>query len=315
MGEIPIWEMKAIDRKRYFVVCCNCWGGLRPAPFLFVKNSCNRQENLLKCCVSILESRVTIMEIQFLLDAGDMPIPCVLSEPDSGIVRRVVLGVHGLGGSSMDAVQAGIAEEMAQFRYATLRFDFPAHGENTAGGDGLCLEDCRKTLLAVADFVRQGYPLLEDLCIFASGFGAYVTLICLEEILDMPGKVKLVVQTPSLRMDRTLLNMIHLSPETFRVMDRYTLRVERPFDVTYAFYQELCAYNALETYPIPMLILHGEKDDYIPMEDIQNFHRINEKSELAIIPGTSHRFLEEGAWDMVLDLTRDWFEFEQVLLL
>ena len=255
------------------------------------------------------------MEIQFVLDAGRLQIPCVLHEPDSGDVRRVVLGVHGIGGSAMDKIQVGIAEEMAQFRYATLRFDFPAHGENQTPQDGLCLEDCMQTLIAVADFVRQGYPLLEDLCIFASGFGAYVTLLCLQDLLDMPGKVKLVVQTPSLRMDHTLLNMIHLSPETFRVMDRYTLRAPRPFDVTYSFYQELRACNALESYPIPMLILHGEHDAYIPMEDLLNFHRINERSELAIIPGTTHQFLEEGAWDMVLDLTRDWFEFEQVLLM
>ena len=268
-----------------------------------------------KICVSILESRVTIMEIQFLLETGDMKIPCVLHEPDSGDVRRVVLGVHGLGGSAMDDIQSGIAEEMAQFRYATLRFDFPAHGENPAGADGLSLQDCMKTLLAVADFVRQGYPLLEDLCIFASGFGAYVTLLCLQDLLDMPGQVKLVVHTPSLRMDNTLLAMTGLSKETLRALDRYTIPQTRPFDITYHFYEELHSHNALETYPIPMLILHGEEDAYIPMADIQNFHRINERSELVIIPGTSHRFLEEGAWDMVLDLTRDWFEFEQVLLL
>ena len=48
--------------------------------------------------------------------------------------------------------------------------------------------------------------------------------------------------------------------------------------------------------------------------DIQQFHRINERSKLVTIPGASHRFLEPGAWDMVLDLTRDWFEFEQVLV-
>ena len=255
------------------------------------------------------------MEVQFLFDVDNMRIPCVLHEPDSGVVRRVVLGVHGLGGSSMDEIQVGIAEEMAQFRYATLRFDFPAHGENKGCADGLSLAECKKTLLAVADFVRQGYPMLEDLCIFASGFGAYVTLVCLHKLLEMPGKIKLVVQTPSLRMSETLLNMTQLSKETFRAMDRYTLRAPRPFDVTYDFYQELVSNNALETYPIPMLILHGEHDSYIPMEDINNFHRINERSELAIIPGTTHRFLEEGAWDMVLDLTRDWFEFEQVLLL
>jgi len=63
-----------------------------------------------------------------------------------------------------------------------------------------------------------------------------------------------------------------------------------------------------------MLILQGELDDFIRMDDIRQFRRINEQSRLVIIPGASHRFLEEGAWDMVLDLTRDWFEFEQVLL-
>jgi len=50
------------------------------------------------------------------------------------------------------------------------------------------------------------------------------------------------------------------------------------------------------------------------MDDIRQFHRINEGSRLVIIPGASHRFLEEGAWDMVLDLTRDWFAFRQVTL-
>ena len=58
-----------------------------------------------------------------------------------------------------------------------------------------------------------------------------------------------------------------------------------------------------------------DADEYIRMSDIQQFHRINEQSELVIIPGISHRFQEDGAWDMVLDLTRDWFEFEQVLLM
>ena len=92
------------------------------------------------------------------------------------------------------------------------------------------------------------------------------------------------------------------------------MRATRPFDVTYSFYEELRVNVAMEAYTIPMLILQGEKDDFINMDDIQNFHRINEQSKLVIIPGASHRFLEAGAWDMVLDLTRDWFEFEQVLL-
>ena len=72
---------------------------------------------------------------------------------------------------------------------------------------------------------------------------------------------------------------------------------------------------ALAPQPVPMLILHGEYDRYISMDHIQNFRRINDGSKLVIIPGASHQFQEEGAWDMVLDLTRDWFEYRQVLLM
>ena len=254
------------------------------------------------------------MEKNFLLSQGELKIPCKLSVPDDGGIRRVVLGVHGIGGSANDRIQAGIAEEMEMFYSATLRFDFPAHGESPMDSDGFTLENCVNSLLTVAQYAREQYPQVEDLCIFATGFGAYVTLISLQDLLEMPGRVKLVVQTPSVRMDETLLAMRGISRETLWAMDRITFRTPRPFDVTYRFYEELRENLALTTYPIPMLILHGEDDDFIRMSDIQHFHRINEKSKLVIIPGTSHRFLEDGAWDMVLDLTRDWFEFEQVLL-
>ena len=253
------------------------------------------------------------MEKSFLISAGDLTVFCKHNAPDFGDVRRIVLSVHGLGGSTNDDIQTGLAEELEFFSSAVFRFDFPGHGESPL--DELTLAGCMNSLLAVARCARDSYPQVEDLCIFASGFGAYVTLLCLRDLLEMPGKVKLVVQTPSLRMDNTLLAMTGLTRETLRALDRYTTPWPRPLVITYRFYQELHSHNALETYPIPMLILHGEEDAFIPMTDIQNFHRINERSQLAIIPGTSHRFLEEGAWDMVLDLTRDWFEFEQVLLL
>ena len=255
------------------------------------------------------------MEKSFILSHGNLRIPVCLCHPDHGNVRRVVLGVHGFGGSMTDAIQEGIAEEMTLFSSASVRFDFPAHGESTLDSDYFTLSNCVDSLLAVAAYVKEQYPEVEDLCIFATGFGAYITLVALRDLLELPGRIKLVVQTPSLRMHNTMLAMMKLSRETFRALDRYTIRAPRPFDVTYSFYEDLANNIALTTYPIPMLILHGEEDSYIRSEDIQNFHRINEKSQLVIIPGTSHRFLEEGAWDMVLDLTRDWFDFEQVLLM
>ena len=252
------------------------------------------------------------MEQTILLSRRQRNIPCKITCPDDHPVSQVVLGVHGLGGSKDDVIQTGIAEEMALFCDATVRFDFPGHGENPE--EELTVAGCRETLLAVAEYAKERFPQVEDLCIFATGFGAYVTLSVLDELVELPGSIRLVVQTPSVRMHETFLNMIQRSKETFRVMDSITLPLPRPLKLTYGFYRELEQNIVLATQPIPMLILHSEEDGYIRREDIQNFRRINESSKLVIIPGTSHQFLEEGAWDMVLDLTRDWFAFQQVLL-
>ena len=264
---------------------------------------------------TIKKGRVMLMEKSFLLSEGDLRIFCRHTAPDYGDIRRIVLSVHGLGGSTRDAIQESIAEEMEFFYSATFRFDFPAHGESPMDSAALTLDNCVNSLLKVAEYARAQYPEVEDLCIFATGFGAYITLISLEKLLEMPGNVKLVVQTPSVLMHETLLAMKRMSEPTLKAMEKTSFaRLERPFDVTYSFYQALKENVALDSYPIPMLILHGEEDSYIKMSDIQHFRRINEQSKLVIIPGTSHRFLEDGAWDMVLDLTRDWFEFEQVLV-
>lgn len=253
------------------------------------------------------------MENSVLLTRGDLKIPCKVTTPDFGEIRRVVLGVHGLGGSMVDDIQLSISEEMDLFYSATVRFDFPAHGESESE-DPLSLQPCLDSFMAAAEYAKETFTEVEDLCIFATGFGAYITLLCVDRLMELPGKIKLVIQSPCLRMHDNLLVMKRTNRETLWAMDRVTFRSKRPFDVTYKFYEELANNIVMNSYPIPMLILHGELDQVISTEDIQHFNRINEQSKLVIIPGTSHRFLEDGAWDMVLDLTRDWFEFEQVLL-
>lgn len=250
------------------------------------------------------------METCFQITSGELKVACRLSEPAQ--VNRVVLGVHGFTGSAQDQIQTGIAEEMALFRSAVLRFDFPGHGQSPE--EKLTLKGCVDSLLAVARFAREKYPLVEDLCIFATGMGAYVTLIALDALVAMPGRVKLVVQTPSVQMSDTVSAMLNITAEQLKAVGKVTIPVARPLDVTYEFYQELAEHTGISVNQIPFLILHGEDDDYIPMADIQHLRHVNERAKLVIIPGTSHRFMEAGAWDMVLDLTRDWFEFEQVLL-
>lgn len=253
------------------------------------------------------------MEKKLFLTRGDLQIPCLVTVPDYGEIRRVVLGVYGLGGSMMDDIQVSIAEEMDLFYSATIRFELPGHGGSPVEKP-ICLQDCMDSLMAAVEYAREAFPQVEDLCIFASGLGAYMTLLRLDDMLALPGKIKLVLQTPAFRAHEMVLAMCNINRETLWAMDQFTLPWRRPIVITYQFYEELTQHNALAEYPIPMMILHGEKDAFVWEEDIRQFHKMNEQSKMVLTPGVGHRFLEKSTWDMVLDLTRDWFEFEQVLL-
>ena len=252
------------------------------------------------------------MEQRFTVSCGDMETPCLLWEPDYGVLRRIVLGVHGLGGSMHDPIQDSIAEETELFGSVVLRFDFPAHGENEE--DVLSLQSCVDTLLCVARYARERYPKLEDLCIFATDFGAYVALSAMQELMELPGRVRLVIQPPALNMDQAVLSMTQMSQVTLEATEWAVLNAPRPVGITYDFYEELRDNVVLAAYHLPFLILQGECDDCVSRADIQQLHDLNEGSKLVLIPGAGHHFREPGALDMVLDLTRDWFEFEKVLL-
>ena len=65
------------------------------------------------------------MEQTVILTRGDLNIHCKWFAPDDGDVRRIVLGVTGIGGTTEDKIQVGIAQEMEMYYSATFRFDFP----------------------------------------------------------------------------------------------------------------------------------------------------------------------------------------------
>ena len=255
------------------------------------------------------------MERTFTIPQGEFELPMKVYEPDFGSVTRCVVAVHGLCGHKDSHVLQSISEEMGIFGAATVRFDLPCHGESPMTERELSLDNCHAAILTAARWAQENYPDVPK-CVFATGFGAFLTTHCLEALRIILGDVRLVMQTPEFRMSQSLLALKDLTEPALRKMGR--VFVGRPGDrrieVTYGFYEELRGATTYAEYDMPMLLIHGECDEVVPLEDVARFHRINEQAKLVIIPGADHQFRGAGQWDMVVDLTRDWFEFEQVTL-
>lgn len=255
------------------------------------------------------------MERRFILRENGLQIPCVLNEPEECSVRRCVIGIHGLCGSKDTKILEDIAEEMGLFGAATVRFDFPAHGDSPVTDWELSLKRCQETLQTVVLWAEKAYPYV-DICLFATGFGAFVTLVTLDDLRLIREDLKLVLQTPDLSMAQTLLHMINMTEAAFQKAGRVVIgaTTKRAVEVPYSFYEELQSQIVYYNHEIPMLLLHGERDDLIPLSYLEPFRRFNPQSKLVVIPGADHQFRGESQWDMVVDLTRDWFQCEQVLL-
>lgn len=256
------------------------------------------------------------MEKYLKIPQGEFDLPMKVTEPDFGPVTRCVIGVHGICGHKESNVLAFLSEELGIFGSATVCFDLPCHGESPMTERELSLDNCHAAILTAARWAQENYPDAKK-CIFATGFGAFLTVQCLDALRIILGEdLRLVLQSPDFRMAQSLLNLKHLSEQELRKMGRVLVGrpADRKIEVTYGFYEELRGAMTYAEYDMPMLLIHGECDEAIPLEDVTHFRRINEEARLVVIPGADHQFRGPGQWDMVVDLTRDWFEFQQVTL-
>lgn len=254
------------------------------------------------------------MERTLMLPCGELQVPCKIYEPGCGGITRVIIGVHGFAGDKDSSVLAAIGEEMGFYQTATVTFDFPGHGDSPMPARTLNLRNCYRSLMTAVELARQQYPEAKEFCIFATSFGAYVTLLAMDELTQQLGHIKLALRAPAVRMAETFLTMVRLSEEQFLKKGRVICGYHRKMEVSYSFYEELTTHNAMAGYDMPMMILQGDRDDIVLPHDVEFFRLLNDQAKLVMFPGTDHRFKGEGELDMIVDLARDWFLCEDVLL-
>ena len=254
------------------------------------------------------------MDYSTILECGDLRIPVLTYEPEYSDHSRVLIGIHGFGGDMHSTVIEAVAEEMGFYNTAAIAFDFPAHGESPMEDRQFSLDTCQRSLLQVVDFARERWPQAKEFCVLASSFGAYIALLAIDGLRERMGRFKMVLRCPAVRMNKTFLKMARTDEAGLLKKGRILCGYERKLELGYSFFEQLEYNNAVADHDMPMLILQGDQDELIDLDDIEFFRLLNGKSRLVMIPGATHRFNHEGELDMIIDLARDWYLCEEVLL-
>ena len=235
---------------------------------------------------------VTISPADLGLDYEDITFPSredhltlhgwFLPSPDS---EQVIIMLHGAESNRSDpgVNMMGIAAELIANDYNVLMFDFRGHGESE--GDRLSAGyHERKDLLGAVDFVQErGF---EQIGVLGFSMGAATALMGTAEetnidcivadssFADMTGIMEREFT------ERTKFPGFFLTPVLFMVNIMYGVdfKAVKPVE------------NVPEIAPRPILFIHGEEDDFTPLDHAYRLYEASQNPDdaLWIVPGADH---------------------------
>lgn len=243
------------------------------------------------------------MTIKYFDIEREYPIKCKAFLPDDSNVKMFILGVHGFAGDKESSALLELANVITPEGAAVICFDFPAHGDSPTDESKLTVENCKSDLLAVAKWAEDSFPQAEK-SVFATSFGGYISLLAADNLTEY----KMVLRAPAVTMPKVLLeSVLNVTAKQFKKAGIIECGFERKIRLPYSFYQDLVCFDLYEkNYDNPILVIHGNKDDVVPINDVIKFCANRKNTSLIVIDNADHRFKNKGEIERIVYETI-WF--------
>ncbi len=203
-----------------------------------------------------------------------------------------VIASHGLLSSKDSEKYITLGNRIAEEGIALLRFDFRGIGESEGGEEENTISKKLIDLSSAINFIRF-YPTLgSQIGLIGSSLGGFLSLI----MASMDKRISAVV------VWATPLQMDDLRSKVQG--EEYPLPPK-------AFFDDLPRHQLFDHLPAVSncLIIHGERDELVPLEQpLEIFRNLNLPKEIHILGGADHRLLDPHHRERAIDLTLDWFK-------
>ncbi len=225
----------------------------------------------------------------------------VVHHPQAGIPRGGVILCHGMESNKESDKLVLLSRELAQRNLLALRFDFACadpgkFAEITYSGE---VED----LSAAFAFMRDRHP--GKIALLGSSMGGTVALLFAARHADVATVV-------------TIAAPVH--PERFTSRLLTPAQVQQWRETGYTFYhgqrinvsllhdlEKINVPEAAKKVDCPVLILHGDRDEVVPVEEAHELYGyLPGSKKLSILDGADHRLSDPALMDRALSEAVEW---------
>ena len=247
--------------------------------------------------------------MQFYITDDGIRLNAKLDMPEGhGKECPLVIVIHGFTGHMEERHIIAVAETLNSIGFATLRVDMYGHGNSEGKFENHTLYKWLTNAMTVIDYARR-LDFVTDLYLCGHSQGGMTVMMAGAMKHDViKGLIPLspAWMIPEYARKGTLLGrdfdpdhipeMIHGFGEKSQSLGGNYLRVAQTIHVE----------DAIDRFDGPVLIVHGDADEAVPVEyGIKAAERYKD-CKLVIIPGDTHCY--DHHLDQVLDAVKEWMQ-------
>lgn len=191
---------------------------------------------------------------------------------------------------------------------AVFRFDFFGHGESEGSLDQITTSHAVDNVLKAAEFVQTlGY---KKTILYGSSFGGMASLLAAPGIKNLKA---MALKSPVTDYPGSLFSRLNKSElDTWEKNGYHTFIDGKGAKqrINYSFFQDaasLNVYQILSRISIPVLIVHGDQDEIVPVEQSRKTALLLPDSRLEVIKGADHTYSQSRHFNRMIEFISRFF--------
>ena len=214
----------------------------------------------------------------------------ILSNQTNDNTRPIIILCHGFTSSKESPTYIKLEEIFNNNNISTLRFDFYGHGESEGMFEDVTVSEAVDDILRAIDFLKEkGYSRIG---LVGSSFGGSSSIMAASRTNDLfaLGLIAPVSDYEEVAIKKYGKESIERGYVNHLKKDGGKLKIN------YSFFEDFKnnnGYEAAKKIRIPVLIVHGDSDQTVPLEQSKKTSKLIENCKLEIIEGGGHSFKYE----------------------
>ena len=238
-------------------------------------------------------------ENRFTVQSGENNLVGMLYTPESlhdGEKIPLVITMHGMKENRDAPIEKTVSDALVKAGFATIRFDFAAHGESSGRDYEVTTSRQVEEGRAIYEYAAK-LPFVSEIVLFGHSQGGLVAGLLAADL--GAEKVSTLVQVAaSAAVKETALTGMVGNSKVFapdNIPERIPLG-KTGFTIGREYFEEVKTmpiYEKAETYSGKVLLVHGEEDKTVPPESSRRYaeaYKAHADCKLVFVPGEAHQF-------------------------